>query len=404
MADLIGFISIALVFFLVFMLSLRWQDISEILYAAFFIRIAILLIGHYVIPLPDSTADAASIEGTAWKIAKNGFYNLSDYYEGPDAHFIRWFLAVPYILFGRSILMAQTIGILFGVLSVFVCWKLAIKLWNKDIAKKVGWSMALFPSLILYSVLTLREVYASFFLIIAFYGIVSWAKKYNFKSILLATVGFTGSIFFHGATIFGGMLFIIIIGFVSFKEFLKSLINYRINLKILFVLSTFIILFAYYLSNKISVPYLNDFEFASNLKNLMEKTRLATMGTAAYPEWTIISNPIEFLYKVPIRSFYFTFSPFPWDIKQISHLIGSIDSILYICLALLILKNIKVIWKDPALRIILIILLGYLIIFGVGVGNFGTGIRHRSKFTFLFILLAAPMINKLVFSKKQNKL
>ena len=42
---------------------------------------------------------------------------------------------------------------------------------------------------------------------------------------------------------------------------------------------------------------------------------------------------------------------------------------------------------DRALKLILLILVSYVIAFAVGVGNFGTGIRHRSKFVVLFVLL-----------------
>ena len=50
---------------------------------------------------------------------------------------------------------------------------------------------------------------------------------------------------------------------------------------------------------------------------------------------------------------------------------------------------------------ILIILLFYGIAFSFGVGNFGTGIRHRSKFVIELILLAAPFIPQFVISKKK---
>jgi hypothetical protein len=75
------------------------------------------------------------------------------------------------------------------------------------------------------------------------------------------------------------------------------------------------------------------------------------------------------------------------------------DAFLYMYLTILILLNIKVIWKDPCLRIILILLLSYIFVFGIGVGNFGTGIRHRSKFVVMFILLAAPFLKKIIFKK-----
>ena len=89
--------------------------------------------------------------------------------------------------------------------------------------------------------------------------------------------------------------------------------------------------------------------------------------------------------------------------KEVRHLIGLFDAFLYIYLFILILKNFKTIWKNPALRIILLILGSYVMAFAVGVGNFGTGIRHRSKFAIMFILLVAPSIKKLVIKKNRLK-
>lgn len=45
----------------------------------------------------------------------------------------------------------------------------------------------------------------------------------------------------------------------------------------------------------------------------------------------------------------------------------------------------------PAARLLLM-LLGYLVVFGLGIGNFGTCIRHRAKFLVLFVVLAAPWL------------
>ncbi len=66
------------------------------------------------------------------------------------------------------------------------------------------------------------------------------------------------------------------------------------------------------------------------------------------------------------------------------------------------MKNLKTIWNDPSLRLILIILLAYIIVFSVAVGNFGTSIRHRSKFTSVFLLLAAPFVKSLILSKNKK--
>ena len=132
----------------------------------------------------------------------------------------------------------------------------------------------------------------------------------------------------------------------------------------------------------------------------MNNLKKAYRGDASLPAWTKINYPHELLYKGPVKSIYFIFSPFPWDIKKKYHIIGLLDSFLYLWLSVLILKNIKTIWRDPVLRILLILLASYIFIFGISMGNFGTGIRHRLKFVIMFILLAAPFLPRIIFFKK----
>ena len=179
----------------------------------------------------------------------------------------------------------------------------------------------------------------------------------------------------------------------------KSFKNFRINFKSL-ILFVSIIGLGFYISNNVYIPYLETFDYATDIKVLLQKTQINTKGGASWPEWTIISSTEEIFYKLPFRSIYFIFAPFPWQVSEIKHLVGMFDSFIFIYLTFLIFKNKKNIWKDPALRIFLIILISYIFVFGIGVGNFGTGIRHRSKFAVLFILLAAPLLKKLIFNKK----
>ena len=92
--------------------------------------------------------------------------------------------------------MIQSLGLLFGIGSIFFGWMLAKKIWDNSKANKVGWFLALFPSLVLYSVLTMREVYISFFFLVAIYGIVSWYRTPSIYWIVLAIFGFVAGSFF----------------------------------------------------------------------------------------------------------------------------------------------------------------------------------------------------------------
>jgi hypothetical protein len=400
MSDLQGFTAISTVSLITLIIALRWPGISKIIIVALIIRIIILLIGHYIVPLPDSTSDALGFEREAWNLAQNGFfYILSNMSLSPFVFFSSLH-AIPYSLFGRSILMGQSISLLFGIGTIFFSWKLSKILWDNHTANKVGWTLALFPSVVLYSVLYLREIYVSFFLVLALYGAVSWVKYNNYKSIILSLMGFVGASLFHGPMIVGFFIFVIFVFLNHLKVLLKSLAYFRINVKKFIIFLLCLTIIGFYLTNKITIQYLGTFKNSINVDFLLLKTSYAYSGLSSWPEWTKATNGFELLYKAPLRSIYFVFSPFPWDVKKSEHFIGLFDSLLYLYLVFLILCNIKVIWRDHALRLILIILLFYILVYGFGVGNFGTSIRHKSKFALMFIILAAPLIKNLIFKKK----
>jgi hypothetical protein len=201
---------------------------------------------------------------------------------------------------------------------------------------------------------------------------------------------------------------LIIFGIILIIKTLKSLIilfsNKKINLRYLIVLFFTISLATMYFSNKIYIPYLGNFKDSLNIYSIKKSINVRMKGDSVYPEWTIINSYNELIYKIPLRALYFLVSPLPsLEVKKLKHAIGYFDALLYLILIYLIFQNRKQIMSDPALKIILIILLAYFVVFGIGTSNFGTAIRHRSKFVIELILLAAPLIPRLKFFKKKNK-
>ena len=123
-------------------------------------------------------------------------------------------------------------------------------------------------------------------------------------------------------------------------------------------------------------------------------------GVASYPEFTQYNNTIEIFYKTPIKLLFFFGSPFPWEVKNLGHLIVMFDSFFFLFLIFLIFKNFRYIWSNHTLRILLIFFIFYSIIFTIGIGNFGTGYRHRTKFLILLLLIVAPYLPRIVINSK----
>lgn len=403
--DINGLFSLIIVTIFIYFLAKRNPSLATILYVALIIRVFVILLSQSLIVLPDSVGDAGRFELRAYELSKLGISNLLTNYPGFDSFFISWFIAIFYSLFGHSELMAEVLSLFFGMNSIYLGYIVSKKIWGPNISKKVGWILALFPTLILYSCIILREAYIYFFLLVALNGIVDWIRLKNFRSFIKLFLGFILAAHFHGAMIIGLITFFLFIFFQNLRKLFIYITKLNINLK---TLSFFIILLSFstmvYI-NEIKVPKIGSLtNFDEKIDLILTQIKNVDKGTAKYPKWAVPENRNELYYKIPIRIMYFIGAPYPWDINKLDHVIGFLDGVFYLVLTFLIIRNRKVILSDSNLKIILLILISYLIVYSIGVGNFGTGIRHRSKFVFMFILLAGSLLPKITLYKRlKNK-
>jgi len=398
LAGLFGLIFVSLI---TLYFSRYYKSLATILYVALCVRLVVIFFGNYLGPLPDSMGDTGYFESKAWAWSQDGFFGVLSYYPSDKSSLLMsWMHAFLYSLTGRNVILLQSFSLLLGMGSVLLGSRLAHKIWSEKISIKVGWILALYPTLVLYSCLVLREAYVWFFLLVALYGIVCWSKDGGFKSLIIIFIGFSGATISHGGMFVGGFVFLIILVLFYFIKIIKSLKFLKISINSLTILSLLIITMFYILSLD-SIPKLGSVKRIFDFERLVTEISDRNINRAAFPEWTIPKTSFELIYKAPIRIIYFIFSPFLWDIKKFSHLLGFFDGIFYLILFILFIKNFKSIWSNRSLRIIFIILASYLVAYGLGTGNFGTGIRHRTKFIIVAILMVAPWIPKFVLKKKK---
>ena len=93
--------------------------------------------------------------------------------------------------------------------------------------------------------------------------------------------------------------------------------------------------------------------------------------------------------------FNFLFSPLPWQWRGFSDILAFLMSptfYLYVCVLIFYrreyLNNIEI------LAIFILIAIGASVLFGWGVSNAGTALRHRDKFVFVFLTILALIKNE----------
>ena len=395
MEVLLGLAGLFLVSFVSFLASVRFPSIAKIIWIALFLRVSAALVNFFVIPLPDSSADALTFERLAWEFSKDGLHSALLSFTGPHHNFISWFISLFYSVLGRSSLFAQSVSVFFGMGAVLMGWLISREVWCENSAKKVAFVMALFPAHILYSALVLREAYIVFGILLGLYGLIKLNKEFSLGLVLLSLSGFLFAGFFHGV-LFLSVAFIIP---VLVRHFLGSDLSNLFSRRKFLLLSALVVIT--YVSTpylkKIEIPYIGTVESVSFNRisdKITDRTTTTTINGASYPDWTIPKTFSEALYLMPARVAYFLYSPYSWDVKKYRHIIGYMDSLLYLLFSVFVVISWPYIKNNKGALLVALFAIFFIVIFSYGVGNFGTGIRHRAKFAFLFIILSGPLLRK----------
>lgn len=379
----------------VLIVSRRWPNVALPLAVAFIVRLFAVLFHQYVSPLPGSDADAVTFERVAWEWSQQpfGFQFVDDH-----SYLISWILAIFYRLVGRSPFFGQTLSLFLGTGAVFLGWYLTQMMWGRRAARRAVWIMALFPTLILYSAIIMREAFIWFFAAIALIGVVLWAKERRASGVLIAMLGFGVAGSFHGGMLLGAIAFLGLILLDELKRASYALQRGRVALLSgALLIGGSVVMMPVFLG-MVALPKIGDVT-SINSELLISSSMSAARDGARYPDFVIGTTTTELVVKAPLRVAYFLFSPFPWDIRSPSHLIGLVDGLIYLFLAFMLFLNRESISVNKAAGWVFLIVLSVVIVFAFGVGNFGTAIRHRGKILIALIALVAPRLRAVVLRK-----
>ena len=409
METFFGIVSVVIVTNITILFANKYKEIALAIISAFVLRISAALINLYVVTLPDGGIDATGFEYWAWMWGKDGLTEAtSHFFEKGTPWFYSNLASLIYAIFGRSTLILQSISVLAGVYCVVLVWKLSIEVWGTySAAKKSAWLVAIYPILILYSSLTMREVFITLLLLYGMLHVVLWVKTRKNRYALIALTAFFLQLFFHPGTAVAGLIFIGLIFLYAIKSsFISLIVRFSLNVKQLLVILSSLLFgsILIYIYTNYGIDHLRYSYWFSidRVDVLIERVTIMQAGAATYPSWLIADSLLPFLLLLIPKLFYFLFSPFPWDVSEFRHLLGMLDGVVFIMLFLSIYSHRKYIKSNPQAFILLVFVILLSLVFSIVVGNFGTGLRHRSKMLPIIITIVAPFIYRVFFSKKKK--
>lgn len=366
-------------------IGLRHRGVFPILATAFLLRAGLAIIHCYVFQLPDSQADAVLFELWGWEWAAAGWGTILEHFT-MGAFMYSWLISILYAFTDRSSLMIQGVNVLLGTLAVYVVWRIAglVSGGNRRLARTAAWIAALFPTLALYSAIILREEFIVFFFLLGVLYSLRWWQQPLLRHFLLACLAFGLAGVFHT----GMLIMLAVLGILAILRWVQTLAANKGTsfLRIMAAMGLLIIIGALVLSIGWGLGGFG--HLRSGVTSLGELQTIAAAGRAAYLEGFTMQSTWDVVWQTPIRVVYFLFTPFPWMVREAVDIFGFVDALLYIGLALLILRNWKNIWGNSLMRVTVLFIAVGLIVFALGVSNYGTAIRHRAKFAPLLIVVA----------------
>jgi 4-amino-4-deoxy-L-arabinose transferase-like glycosyltransferase len=290
--------------------------------------------------------------------------------------------------------MVQSINVLLGTLVVVGVYRLAFHHFEHRIALRLAWVAALFPSLVLYSAITMREVFVTYPLVLGLIQFSTWLSSRSPKHFILGTLFFLLAGTFHYAIL---MCYITFVGLFFVINFVKTM-KYGNGVQI--VIQTSAALVGAPVMIWLVLNYQTDFGRLADvigdlpkLLQLIDKTMSSRVaGRLAYLQGAEIKTFGDLLTLMPLRVAYFLFSPFPWELQAAADAFLSLDGMLY---AVLVGASIRSLVKRHASRStwpIFAAIVTMAAIFSFGTSNSGTAFRHRAKIAPLLIAVSASLV------------
>lgn len=295
-----------------------------------------------------------------------------------------------FMLIGPQRLMAQYINVLLGLSMLMVIYD-TLKLLDMSpkTVKKTLHVAALFPNAMILSAIFLREILPAFLVACSVFFLVKWyisgKSLYMWISFLLLGLG---GLFHSGVlSLFFGYAFL----FILYDTHRKT---WRFNHKSIlafFVISAVAILSASFLGDVLFGKF-QGVEAWEDLYTVANRRA----GDSRYLTGLQIQSPGQIILFGPVKAVFFLFSPLPVNWRGLMDVFTFFfDSMLYLVVVVQVVKWFKRLKSHKPLLIASLLMIATAVfVFGIGVSNAGTAMRHRQKILPIFLLLLAVTDNE----------
>lgn len=296
---------------------------------------------------------------------------------GPKAYY--YVVAGLYAALGQWDLWPKLLNALVGALTVPLAHDVALSITRRPAAAyRTAFWTAVFPSLVLWSALNIRDAWVVF--LIVFICREALALQERASLLVAARLGVAVLLLsqFRDYILFA----------VTLPILLSFVIRGRAHLARNAVLGMLVAVVVIYVDRAAGQD--RPLRFV-NLESLQEMRQFTSIGGSAYQETVDISTPGRALAFLPKGLAFFLFAPYPWTVRNVRQVVTLPEMLVFYALVPSMLRGVRDLVRSraPGGLMLLLITLCLTLGYALGEANAGAAYRHRAQVLGFLLFFAA---------------
>jgi hypothetical protein len=356
--------------------------LKRLVFHGFMIRAAISLVlyfsGMSVLMAPDEDSYTAG----GWSLVlywRNDIFMLPERFHSNEPQGYHYINGVLFYIFGRTEIPIRLLNAFVGAWATRYIYFIAGTLFGIDVARRAAKLFCFFPSIVLWSCLNIRDVWAIGLILLSSWTSLRVALGYSFLGLIQIAGAIWALSTFREYLVFA-MAFPPIAAFLVGKrgDFGRNVVIAALAAVVVTIL----------LSSGV-VHEQTRAKMSLETVAVMRQN-LSTGGSAYYKE-ADISTPAGAISFLPVALAYFFFSPFPWQITSVLKVLSLPEMLMVYSLTPAVIRGIRFAIRERLRECLQIFMVtGTLTLtYALLEGNVGTLYRHRAQATGFYLIFGA---------------
>lgn len=291
-----------------------------------------------------------------------------------------YIVAIVYYVFGQWSLLPKLVNAVTGAASVVLVFNITLRVTGSEgAALRCARFVAFFPSMILWSVLLIRDCWVVLLILLICRLALALQERTSIRILLLLAAAVYAVTLFRSYILFA----------VTLPMLLSFVVRQRKHLlrnTVVGMMVATVVIYADAMAGVGRRMRTIDFEELNQSRQWS-----ATAAASGFAPEADISTPAKAIAFLPVGLTYFLLAPFPWTIVNLRQGFTIPETLFFYSLLPAIVRGVWWLLRNRLGDSLMIILLSGGLTFGyaVGQGNVGTIYRHRAQVLPFFLVFAA---------------